>query len=76
MVGDGIAVDPTSQSLLAPCKGEVVMLHPANHALTLMTPEGAERATEQVAGLLCGAQVFLGEIAHKEVLAVLTSPAS
>ncbi|HET9221175.1 MAG TPA: phosphoenolpyruvate--protein phosphotransferase, partial [Roseiflexaceae bacterium] len=42
MVGDGMAVDPTSQSLLAPCDGEVVMLHPANHALTLMTPEGVE----------------------------------
>jgi multiphosphoryl transfer protein len=42
MVGDGIAVDPTSQSLLAPCDGEVVQLHPANHALTLMTAEGVE----------------------------------
>src|SRR5262245_23544118 len=42
MVGDGIAVDPTSQSLLAPCEGEIVMLHPANHALTLTTPEGVE----------------------------------
>jgi phosphoenolpyruvate-protein phosphotransferase len=42
MVGDGIALDPTSQSLLAPCDGEVVMLHPANHALTLATAEGIE----------------------------------
>jgi phosphoenolpyruvate-protein phosphotransferase len=42
MVGDGIAVDPISQSLLAPCDGEVVMLHPANHALTLATTEGIE----------------------------------
>ena len=42
MVGDGIALDPTSQSLLAPCDGEIVMIHPANHALTLATPEGIE----------------------------------
>ncbi len=42
MVGDGIAVDPTSQSLLAPCDGEIVQLHPANHALTLVTAEGVE----------------------------------
>ena len=32
MVGDGIALDPVSQSLVAPCDGEVIMLHPANHA--------------------------------------------
>jgi multiphosphoryl transfer protein len=42
MVGDGIAIDPVSQSLLAPCDGEVVMLHPAHHALTLATAEGIE----------------------------------
>lgn len=42
MVGDGIALDPISQSLLAPCDGEIIMLHPANHALTLMTAEGIE----------------------------------
>src|SRR5512138_3699996 len=42
MVGDGIAVDPTSQSLLAPCDGEVLQLHPANHALTLVTAGGVE----------------------------------
>jgi phosphocarrier protein FPr len=42
MVGDGIALDPISESLLAPCDGEVVMLHAANHALTLATAEGIE----------------------------------
>jgi len=42
MVGDGIALDPISESLLAPCDGEVVMLHAANHALTLATAEGLE----------------------------------
>ena len=42
MVGDGIAVDPISESLLAPCDGEVVMLHPASHALTLAIAGGLE----------------------------------
>src|SRR5512135_2995708 len=42
MVGDGIAIDPVSQSLLAPCDGQVVMLHPANHALTLAVEGGLE----------------------------------
>ena len=42
MVGDGVALDPTSQTLVAPCDGEVVMLHPAHHALTLATAGGLE----------------------------------
>jgi phosphocarrier protein FPr len=42
MVGDGIALDPVSQSLVAPCDGEVIMLHPANHALTLAIAGGIE----------------------------------
>ena len=42
MVGDGIAIDPTSEELLAPCEGEIVQLHPAGHAVTLRAPEGLE----------------------------------
>jgi multiphosphoryl transfer protein len=42
MVGDGIALDPLSESLVAPCDGEIIMLHPANHALTLATSDGIE----------------------------------
>ncbi|MCB0193820.1 MAG: phosphoenolpyruvate--protein phosphotransferase [Anaerolineae bacterium] len=42
MVGDGIALDPASPSLLAPCDGHVVQLHPAHHALTLATTDGLE----------------------------------
>ena len=41
MVGDGIAIDPTSQSLLAPCNGEVEQLHHAGHALVLLTEADA-----------------------------------
>jgi multiphosphoryl transfer protein len=42
MVGDGISIDPTSQQLLAPCDGEVIQLHPSNHAVTVKTPDGLE----------------------------------
>ncbi|MEI7480839.1 MAG: phosphoenolpyruvate--protein phosphotransferase [Elusimicrobiota bacterium] len=37
LVGDGISLDPTTQTLLAPCAGEVIQLHSAGHALTLRT---------------------------------------
>ncbi|GAB4134191.1 MAG: phosphoenolpyruvate--protein phosphotransferase [Cyanobacteria bacterium J069] len=42
MVGDGVSIDPTSQTLLAPCDGEVIQLHPSNHAVTVKTAEGLE----------------------------------
>ncbi|WOB41953.1 phosphoenolpyruvate--protein phosphotransferase [Thermoleptolyngbya oregonensis NK1-22] len=42
MVGDGVSIDPTSQTLLAPCDGEVIQLHPSNHAVTVKTPDGLE----------------------------------
>ena len=42
MVGDGVSIDPTSQTLCAPCDGEVIQLHPAHHALTVKTAEGLE----------------------------------
>lgn len=42
MVGDGISIDPVSQSLMAPCDGEVVQLHNAHHAVTIKTADGLE----------------------------------
>src|ERR1051326_3976687 len=42
MVGDGVSIDPTDSVLVAPCEGEVVTLHAANHAITLRSPSGAE----------------------------------
>jgi multiphosphoryl transfer protein len=42
MVGDGIAIDPTSQTLMAPCDGEIILIHAAHHAVTLKTPQGLE----------------------------------
>ena len=43
MVGDGIAVDPTTPELLAPCDGVVVSVHASRHACTLRTRTGACR---------------------------------
>ena len=34
-VGDGIAIDPTSQVLVAPCDGRVIQIHRAGHAVTI-----------------------------------------
>ena len=42
MVGDGASIDPTDAVLVAPCDGDVLALHPAGHAITLRTAEGAE----------------------------------
>jgi len=42
LMGDGVAVDPLSDTLASPCDGEVLLLHAARHALTLRAASGAE----------------------------------
>ncbi len=42
MVGDGVSIDPTSTTLLAPCAGEVIQAHSAGHAVTIRMPGGPE----------------------------------
>lgn len=42
MLGDGIAIDPISETLVAPCDGMITQLHKASHALTLTTANGIE----------------------------------
>ena len=42
LIGDGLAIDPTSATLNAPCAGKVVALHAAKHAVTLRATNGAE----------------------------------
>ena len=42
MVGDGLAIDPIDQRLVAPFDGKVVQLHPAQHAVTLCNGDGLE----------------------------------
>src|SRR6185436_3732002 len=40
LMGDGIAVDPTSATLVSPCAGTIVQVHRAKHALTLRSDGG------------------------------------
>ncbi len=42
ILGDGVAIDPTSATLCAPCDGELIVIAAARHAVTLRTPEGCD----------------------------------
>jgi phosphocarrier protein FPr/phosphocarrier protein len=42
MLGDGIAIDPLSNELRAPCDGEVISIAASRHAIALRSAEGAE----------------------------------
>jgi phosphocarrier protein FPr/phosphocarrier protein len=42
MLGDGVAIDPTGDTLVAPCAGTILSLLDSGHAITLRTHEGAE----------------------------------
>ena len=42
LIGDGVAIDPISGELRAPCDGVVVSVHRAHHACTLRADGGAE----------------------------------
>jgi phosphocarrier protein FPr/phosphocarrier protein len=42
LVGDGLAIDPTSSELLAPVGGRVTQLHAAKHAVAVTSDEGVE----------------------------------
>ena len=42
MLGDGLAIDPTSGILHAPCAAELISVAPTGHAVTLRTDIGAE----------------------------------
>lgn len=42
MLGDGMAIEPTNDCLHAPCDGEITVLQPSGHAITLRAAQGAE----------------------------------
>src|ERR1700722_18787103 len=42
MLGDGLAIDPTSGTLLAPCAGEIITLPASAHAVSIRTAEGID----------------------------------
>ena len=42
MVGEGIAIEPTSNTLYAPCEGVVSHIHKSKHAIRISSPTGIE----------------------------------
>lgn len=42
MLGEGVAIDPTSGELCAPCDGEVIAVAKTRHAVTICAANGAE----------------------------------
>ena len=42
MLGDGVAIDPTGDTLHAPCDGVVISVAPSKHAITIRAADGAE----------------------------------
>lgn len=42
LVGDGVAIDPTSSEVLAPIAGRVTQLHAARHAVAITSADGVE----------------------------------
>ena len=42
MLGDGVAIDPTGDTLHSPCDGEVLTMNAARHAISLRCDGGAE----------------------------------
>jgi multiphosphoryl transfer protein len=70
MLGDGLAVDPTSGIVLAPCAGEVVTLPASGHAFSIRMRDGAELLvhvgidTVQLAGRGFEARVKVGQVVH------------
>ncbi len=42
MLGDGVAIDPTSPMVLAPCAGEIVALPASAHAVSIRTAQGVD----------------------------------
>ena len=42
MLGDGLAIDPTSNVVCAPCAGEIITLPATGHAVSIRTPQGLD----------------------------------
>src|SRR5260370_18676913 len=42
LMGDGVAIEPLSEALVAPCDGVVSHLHRAGHAITVTADNGAQ----------------------------------
>lgn len=42
MMGDGVVIFPTNDTVVAPCDGEIMMIFPTKHAIGMVSKEGIE----------------------------------
>ena len=42
LMGDGIAINPTNDLVVAPCEGQIIQIFDTNHAVGIETKEGVE----------------------------------
>ncbi|MEA3196353.1 MAG: multiphosphoryl transfer protein, partial [Gammaproteobacteria bacterium] len=42
MLGDGLAIDPTNATLVAPCAGEIITLPASGHAVSIRAARGID----------------------------------
>ncbi|MCR1899593.1 PTS glucose transporter subunit IIA [Irregularibacter muris] len=42
MVGDGLAIKPTEEIVVAPCDGKIIQIFPTKHAIGIETSEGIQ----------------------------------
>src|SRR5580698_1863728 len=42
MLGDGLAIDPTSGVIRAPCDGEIITLPASSHAVSIRSAQGVD----------------------------------
>lgn len=71
MLGDGVAIDPIEGCLYAPCDGEISVLQPTGHAITMRAGDGIELLmhigidTVQLGGAGFEPQVQVGDRVRK-----------
>lgn len=42
LIGDGLAIEISSNTILAPCQGEITVIAPTKHAFGIRNPDGVE----------------------------------
>ena len=52
MAGDGLAIDPTGNTVHAPCDGEIVPMKDAKHAVTVRSASGIDVLVGKAGGSL------------------------
>lgn len=42
LIGDGLAIETSSNTIVAPCQGKITVIAPTKHAFGILTPDGVE----------------------------------